>query len=383
VVQSPNQFRAENSAKRTKEDAAFDALKAPVKRFYIIDREKILGPLSAHEVQSLYNRGVLNKKVKVQKIGGKRSMSIAQFVSNYAGDRMKELTEDGKIPQQIGIGSPSSKVLTELARMAGSRRVTQERQQKMLVVLAFIGLSIGLLAFLVIRHNAQKVVSTVPSEESAPLKPTNDPTIKAGRPRLIQKAPEARSQMPPSARPSLPNKIAAPTRTEPAPIKDSPEVSPRSAKVIKPQEPKPSRPSKRVDTKVSRPEKSKEQARQTARRKAADSLPATPSKPAPAEPVRSSIASTAPPASGPIAKALANVGRIQTIGPLSFSLANLEQCLSKCNLIMRDASGGTLKVVFFKNAYYESLQSRSKAVTLTGSTKLENGEITLIVQDVR
>ncbi|MES2745027.1 MAG: hypothetical protein V4655_06355, partial [Bdellovibrionota bacterium] len=47
-----------------------DDSKSTQKRYYLIDKAKILGPVSALEIQSLFNRGGINAKVKVQKIGG-------------------------------------------------------------------------------------------------------------------------------------------------------------------------------------------------------------------------------------------------------------------------------------------------------------------------
>ncbi|MCX6128937.1 MAG: hypothetical protein NTX25_07720, partial [Proteobacteria bacterium] len=86
------------------------------KRYYLISKEKVIGPLNALEIQSLFNRNMLNKNVRVQKIGNEKTIPITQFIASYSGDRLKELAEDGHIPQQIGVGSPSSKVMTELAR---------------------------------------------------------------------------------------------------------------------------------------------------------------------------------------------------------------------------------------------------------------------------
>ena len=80
---------------------------------------------------------------------------------------------------------------------------------------------------------------------------------------------------------------------------------------------------------------------------------------------------------------MAGAGRIQTVGQVTFQASALEDCATKCTLTMKDAAGGTLKAVFFKNAYYETLRSRSKGVTITGSTKVDRGELTVIIQDVR
>jgi len=39
--------------------------------------------------------------------------------------------------------------------------------------------------------------------------------------------------------------------------------------------------------------------------------------------------------------------------------------------------------VFFKNAYSDQLRSRARGAFLTGNTKMDRGELTLFIQDVR
>lgn len=370
AASSSQNWRPESSAMRLKEDMAQpDALKTPSKRYYIIDREKVLGPLAAHEIQSLYNRGVLNKKVKVQKIGSQRTMSIGQFISSYSGDRMKELVEDGKIPQQIGVGSPSSKVLTELARMAGSRRVSQQRQQKTIVLVSAIVLLVGLVIYLVVQQSRGPSRSNAPRAASEANRQTE--SVQRVRPRLIQKAPSA------------PAPAAAPSSEPSEPKATSRKEAPRT--VVKPL---PTTPKKVAREVAAPPARAPEKPRPSASKKvAAAPPPPQPSTPPPQnqEPAREAPPpSPAPTASGgPIARAIAGAGRIQTVGPLTFQAAALEECASKCNLSMRDANGANMRVVFFKNAYYDALKVRSKGVTLTGSTKMERGELTLIIQDLR
>jgi hypothetical protein len=84
-----------------------------------------------------------------------------------------------------------------------------------------------------------------------------------------------------------------------------------------------------------------------------------------------------------VAKALAASGRIQTVGPLSFSVQALENCVAKCVLTFQDATGATMKAIFFKKAYRDELISRTNNVYLTGNTKIERDELTLFIQGVR
>ncbi len=300
------------------------------KRYYLIDREKVLGPLSALEIQSLFNRNMLNKKVRVQKIGNEKTIPITQFISSYSGDRLKELAEDGRIPQQIGVGSPSSKVMNELARMANSRRVAQDRKNRAYLVMSFVGLILGALVYLLYEQTTSEPPQRPAAEETEEEQPANKP-----RPRLIQKAPE-----------SAPRKEVSPPPVPKKVDKDKPEAR----QVDK-------RPTRKTaaGTKVS-------QDNETAR--GTDNIPQQKGP-------------------GPIAKAIESAGRIQTVGPLTFSNSALESCPSKCTLTLFDGTGASMKAVFFKNAYSDQLRNRARGAFLTGNTKMDRGELTLFIQDVR
>ena len=77
------------------------------------------------------------------------------------------------------------------------------------------------------------------------------------------------------------------------------------------------------------------------------------------------------------------VGRVQTIGPLTYNAIELESCGIKCQLKFRDRQGGVLEAVFFKGAYYDSLKEKASGVTITGSSKLQSGTLVIFIQDVR
>jgi hypothetical protein len=309
------------------------------KRYYLIDREKVLGPLSALEIQSLFNRNMLNKKVRVQKIGNEKTIPITQFISSYSGDRLKELAEDGRIPQQIGVGSPSSKVMNELARMANSRRVAQDRKNRAYLVMSFVGLILGALVYLIYEQSTSE-----PQQQTAVEEPADEPAQgNKPRPRLIQK-----------------EKEKAP---EPAPKKETP-----PPKKVEREKPEPRSAPRRVERRPAR----KTVTRATATKVSQDN-----------EGPRNTDNIPQQKGPGPIAKGIESAGRIQTIGPLTFSSAALESCPSKCTLTLFDGTGASMKAVFFKNAYSDQLRSRARGAFLTGNTKMDRGELTLFIQDVR
>lgn len=297
------------------------------KRYYLIDRDKVLGPLSALEIQSLYNRNMLNKKVRVQKIGSEKTIPIAQFISSYSGDRLKELQEDGRIPQAIGVGSPSSKVMNELAKMANSRRMAQNRRNRTYFLMTLIGLILGAIVYFVYEQSQHE---SAPSREER-MEDEEDPSAASetkgskSRPRLIQKPPEV-----PKKKPEKP--------------RDEASLAPDANR----------------NSQVNRPTKRTE------------APPPTQARP-PSSPVQE----------GPISKAIEMAGRLQTIGPLAFNVPTLEACPAKCTLTLNDATGARVRAVFFKNAYFEQLKARSRSVYITGNTKVERGELTIFIQDIR
>jgi hypothetical protein len=314
------------------------------KRYYLIDRSKVLGPLSALEIQSLFNRNMLNKKVRVQKIGNEKTIHITQFIASYSGDRLKELTEEGRVPQSIGVGSPSSKVMNELARMASSRRVAQDRKNHAYLVMSLVGLILGAVVYVLYEQSTSShsrephaVGVEERSEETEPV--TNKPT--KSRPRLVQKAPE------PVARPEPPKKKPEKARAEPA--------RPEPTKRVETQA-KPAPAARKPAPGITRASQNNGEGRPT------DNIPQGP---------------------GPIAKAIESAGRIQTVGPLTFSNSALENCSGKCTLTLFDGTGASMRAVFFKNAYSEQLRTRAKGAFLTGNTKIIRGELTIFIQDVR
>lgn len=367
LSETPNQYSHESPVFRAQDS---EGLKAPLKRYYVLDKEKVLGPLSAVDIQALFNRGVLGKKVRVQKMGSSRAVPIAQFIQSYAGDRLKELAEDGKIPKQIGVGSPSSKVLNELARMADSRRMAKNQQNRMYLMLAGI-VVLTLIIFSLLVERSKQPGTSAPGKskatESAEGEVSREPvpaSRPAARPRLVQKSPEKPAET--TVNTEEPEIVRAPESRRAEPVV---RATPRPARAA-PVQPK-AAPAKtaRASPQAAAPP-AKEAA--TSRR-----------SPAPAAGPTGANPGSSPPNKGPISRATESVGRIQTIGPLTFSAASLDACTAKCNLTLRDAAGASMKAVFFKSAYYEQLKSRSKSVTLTGNTKLEGSELVLIIQDVR
>ncbi len=323
------------------------------KRYYLIDKSKILGPLSALEIQSLFNRNLLNQKVKVQKIGNTKSIPVAQFISSYSEDRLKELESDGKLNQKVS--APSSKVLNELARVANAQKLAKTKQNKTYFVMGGAVAVIGLVLFLIVGGRSGKHSEDREDRETA----AETSGKRGSRPKLLQKNQQQQ-------------------QSQPAPVAED-EGSDARAQARSTKKEKAKHPAKN--------EKQEALAEERARKKAeAKAKKAVAEKPAPAPAKVAKAPAPAPAASGkkesPITKAAANAGHVQTIGPLSYSVTALEACSSKCTLTMRDNTGATMKAIFFKTAYYDALKKSPNAVTLTGTTQKNGNELTILIQDV-
>lgn len=326
--------------------AAKDDSKSTQKRYYLIDKSKILGPVSALEIQSLFNRGGMNEKVKVQRIGGTKAIPISQFISSFSEDRIKELTEDGKLNQKVS--SPSSKVLNELARAANAQKIAKSRQNKSYLVFGLGAVLLGI--FLLILFES----STTPKRQSE----SADREGKKSRPKLLQKAQTDNDEEDRKPREATQPKRAEKPAASPAKQSRS-SPTPKAAKAAKPAT-----------------------ARQAAR--VAESRPA-PQKVAVVKPRAPEPTPIPVPVKkvSPIERAMNSGGGVQTVGPLNFSMTALESCPSKCNLILRDSSGVSIKAIFFKSAYYDQLKRNPNNVFVSGSMRKEGSNATILIQDVR
>lgn len=381
-------WRSEHSMLNLKgpaDDTDFKDGKATQKRYYLIDKSKILGPLSAIEIQSLFNRNMLNQKVKVQRIGGTRSIPVAQFISSYSEDRLKELTDDGKLNQKVS--SPSSKVLNELARAASAQKIAQDRKNKTYMVIGSIGLVLGALIFIIFEATRSSRKNDARDKEDVAAERSESGRRGNNHPKLLQKTQSheasddgddgdpqgSRSSRKSHAQPapaSAPKKLAPPLAEAPreklkTPLKQGKKANNQQAQNTPQPQPLPP-----ATASASAPMPTAKSVAKTAPIKTQPQAPAAPSKKAEKD--------------SPIGRALSSGTRgIQTIGPLSYSPAALESCPTKCTLTLRDASGATIKAVFFKTAYYDALKKSSNGVFLTGNTRKESGELTIFIQDVR
>lgn len=337
--------------------------KGRAKKFFLIDNKKrVLGPISAVEIQSLFQRGIISSNVKVQKANGDRLVTVRQFIANYSEKRIKALADQAAAAKA---GNPSSKVLNELYQNMKSKRMAQKTLPVSLAWFAVLGAVITISSYLFIsgkfnlapedRRRSTKKVTPVLSQQQ--LKKESSTAAK-------------------------PEKAARPEADKPA-------VRPkkRSSRKAKAPRPKPKAPTPAVTQKAPPPTKSRPPRNlTTATRNVVPPAPTlTPTTPEP------KLVAPTPPAAQPkverkqgtIAANLSKIGGVVTISSLNYAPQDLENCSLKCRLKLTDPAGAVLEAVFFKGAYYEALKSAGKNVTITGTSKLEGGSLVIILQDVR
>ncbi|SMF47139.1 hypothetical protein [Pseudobacteriovorax antillogorgiicola] len=333
---------SDSSKKKRSSTLAPDKKKS--KQFYLIDdKKRVLGPVSAEEIQSLYRRGILSNSVKVQKSEQGKKVPVRQFIASYSGKRMKALADKAN-PGKAG--NPSSKVLNEMYQVMNSKRLVERK--------AFIpGLSVALLgAFL--GFGLFFFLDFDPSTPSAP----NQSAVE-------QEVDEPKKSV----------------RKRPSQVKKKPKLKRTPAEKDKP---KPKRQAKKPKPKPKPPEPAPVRTAPAERRPPPTPAPRATRRTEPSR--QAAVRRTSRPANrgiGPIKKAMGKAGQVVTVGPLTYNPVELEACGLKCQLKFSDGQGGVLEAVFFKGAYYERLKAKPNGVTLTGSSKIQRGTLVIFIQDVR
>lgn len=297
-----------------------------IKQFYLIDgSRRTLGPVSAEEVLSLYQRGIVDDAVKIQKSENSKKIPVRQFVSSYSGKRVKALAEKAN----PAAANPSSKVLNELHQAMRSRKLVNQKG----VILKVSKVVAVLLAVIVLVITVSSFWGS--SKRRGDISPPKPKKVDL---RVKKRAPTKQVAKRKIKRKRTPKKVSARARVKKRSVAKS------------------NRPIKAKDTKrriVSRAQKRKSI---TSRERGAERL---------------------------IISARKRAGGILTIGPLIYKPNDLRKCGVKCRLKFYDSQGSVLEGVFFKGAFQEKLQRRQKSVTISGSSKIEGGTLVIFVQGVK
>ena len=419
-----------------------------IKEFYLVDKQdRRLGPLSAAEIQSLFQRGILEPKLLVQKMGQIRKTPLRQFLRTFA---MKQIAEARAMhpsghknhngPQQ---GYNVSAVVNQMHKSLATINMMKRQRALYYALVLLLGIIMGLGTFFAVeirkvkkqrnemdrqeeleslnrsaeigsgkhapalalkrnpppapvRANAPAQLTTENNKEiETPTKTANLPPHESrARKKAQEKAlklpqkplerPVAKAMLPEQPKPPVP---PAPPASTVAPPRLPPE---RNGATEQPRvAPKPVKavPRHTAETAESKPHVS------TAAEPTAPAS-ATPKKESPLPP--STSAATASPAAAASAggagaassgssRGLAELAGkgVITTSQVHYSVAALQQCPLKCSLIFTYSNGESFTGLFFKGAFAEQLASKGGSARLTGKPKQKGKSFEMIIQNIQ
>lgn len=293
------------------------------KRFQLIDSKgRILGPLSANEVQALYQRKLAGKNIRVKKLGEDKTITIDQFISAYAGERIRNIAAGNLAEAHENVlGKQPSRVMHELHQLVVSRRLAKMRRFakfRLLVGSFLAGVALYSLADFIgfpngsqrkLGQDAARIRQQVLVQARDPgLKDGSRPSqLRAGRERSVQSVvPRNGSAQPSSTNRSRPSNLAVSKTSVP---------SARISSVVK-------------------------------------------------------------------LRVLAKNRSTVMIGPLRFSPRDLASCKKRCELIMRDRAGQQLTAIFEKKMFADRLLVDPRSVTILGEVFLRGQKIFVTVNSI-
>jgi len=360
--QAPKRAKSSGSSRKRSSNKAKEA-----KKFYLIDRRKRqLGPLSAKEIQSLYFRGIVSNSVRVVKSGSGRQVPVGQFVSVYAGARAQSI-QDMTGHTQLAItkpaeGLPSSQVMDELAKLRYAVGISNFPS---LASIFMVSLVIGALGYLLVSY-----LFLLPESPYRSAWPWHKDVAAVSQPSQSEQPPPRATQQP------------QPSKEAKGPAKATPKATRKAAM---PRASMPQRaPVKRVAKTPMAPPMPKARPTPMAAMVPPMAPPVMPMAP-PMPPRTAVMARAAPPPMPQVPQGptvAGSVGQVATFAGMSFSLASLNQCDTKCDIAF-SGPAGSLTVSFFKAAHGATLQRSGGTATITGRVVRQGNGYVMYLQSAR
>ena len=370
------------------------------KKFKLIDKRKgELGPLAPSEIQSLFFRGILDRSVKVQKVGSDRSVPIQQFIAAYAGQRLNELANERTGVKQEAkranaAGLPKASVSQELSRGMMSRQVAS-RNYLPLLSLAGVGVLAGI--FFAAFKGCQR-----PELPDKPRAQEVEPRRETIRPRLTKRPPVlTRRDSVASKTDAVKQRADARALERATALREAQEAREASAekrradaqeKAAADATAKAEHDQRRIDKRARVVERERERERSKAKkapevRRTAKASTRPPVPPAPIAAPKALTRPQNPPPSRPVGAApvdqiASKVGDVATLSNMAFSKEALAACALKCKLTFTDPGGRKVTGVFFKGVYQDKLTSMGGRARIIGNLKQEGGDYVMYLNGV-
>ena len=352
------------------------------KLFNLIDAKgRVLGPLSASEIQTTFHKGVLASSVQVVKIGSTTQVPVGRFVAIY---------------MQNG-GAVAARAARPVVPAAASRPVARAKKEAaptvLIAIILFVAMGLFSAAgFIFYRNSHANGGAARRSTVTQSPKPTPIPA-KGPLPRPNQAASPAAKSAAPARAQNM--QIRSPAEVAPvATVRTTPAIGDlrkqRAAALA--QRRAAALAQKRTAILAARKQHAAQAALAAARKKPS-APPATiaklnaktaPPKPA-AKPVARAvlkpIAKPAPPA-GPTVAGLTDGQPVNGLGPMSFDRQAVEACDGPCSITFTGA-GGTVTGRFFKAAFGAGLLGKQGGVYVSGLVRKSGGGVTILINGVR
>jgi hypothetical protein len=333
------------------------------KHYHLRDAKgRVLGPLSATDVQALFYKGVINASVMVMKQGSSAKVPADKFVAVLARSKGGGTTRprQGAHPAMMS-GQQRVSRLTQLkaAQMARLEQVRGTRFLTMVLVVAAVAL-LGLAGVLAYRNGGGEWIARKFAAFSSP-------------------APETPAKRRPRARPtSVPVKtggaLPRPTtyRPEPRPMPRVERPERKKPERKKPERKKPEK-AKPAPVKVVKPPKPV---------KVTSAVAVAPAKPKPVpKPAPAPAPKPAAPA-GPSVAALTDGQTISHFGPMRYDPAAVATRTGAC-VVAFSGGGGTVTGRFFKDGFGAALAARKGSAYISGIVRKSGGGTMVLIQDVQ
>lgn len=363
------------------------------KHFHLMDgRGRVMGPMSASEIQGLYYKGVLDKTVKVMRDGSGAHVPIARFVSVYS-----ESQSGGRGPQQ----GAHPMIQGGLATSAQQRMAMAKRQKanpaprfSPISLLAIgLGVILVIMAVWVIVSSEKSDMAARPTTPAKvhvrPLPDSKAKALKAKKKNAIDER-ENKRRKSLQLKQQMDHQAALRAARDAKAQRDQKALvaakARRDAQALREQ-----RLSKQQKLQRVRAERFEAKRRQNAEkaralaalhaRQRAQLAKRVPTKnmtrvsvPPPPRPV-------SPPAATGVA-ALQDGKKVASLGPMTFDKKAVQNCEGTCAVTFSGA-GGSVRVKFFKQVWGPVLLSKSGGVYVTGLVRKSGGSTQIMLSDVK
>ena len=395
-----------------------------VKEYFLVDKQnRRLGPLSAAEIQSLFQRGILEPKLLVQKISDPSRIPLRQFLHAFSTEQIAEVKAmhpQGAVNRGNQGSWNVSALVNQMSRSVATMNMMKRQRTLYYTLMLLLGIMMGLGSFFAMEirkvkkerneQSRQEEIenpagsSNIPSlakslekrppilslKRSAPINPAKQPPSKMSQKRApINRTTEAAPPTDGKKATAKPHKKSGAKAPTPA---TQPLASLHRPQADRPVAP-PAKPYPKTKTRRATPlPDDNGNAAETPAKKEASASAGTPdtNKPASETPAkrRPAASSTPEPAAPPapaaapssssgkvgLAELAGTVDQVVTTSAVRYSTAALEQCPMKCSLTFTYSNGETFTGLFFKGAFAEQLVAKGGSAKLLGRVK-QNGKL--------